>query len=165
MTNAPVWLLDVDGVLNGSRTGWQSTPKSTWVTASDGNRYRLRWAPALIVGINLVQESGLIDVRWATSWINDTTVLERALGLNPLPRAYTAPHGVWHARYKLTAALGVVADGRRLIWTDDDAIPTEGPDREYLDAAGALLIAPTPSRGLRPADWDTIRAYALNEET
>jgi len=39
----------------------------------------------------------------------------------------------------------VLADGRRLIWTDDEALPKPGETRDELTAGGlALLIAPRP---------------------
>jgi hypothetical protein len=53
-----------------------------------------------------------------------------------------------------------------LIWTDDVAIPTSGPVRDELTAAGrALLIAPIPSRGLQPEDLEAIDAFlAANDQ-
>lgn len=57
------------------------------------------------------------------------------------------------------AALDIVANGRRLLWTDDNAIWRSGPEREQLEAAGALLISPDERRGLQPDDVTTIRAW------
>jgi hypothetical protein len=42
----PVWLLDVDGVINATRPGWGSPPRRASVYA-DGGDWPMRWAPAL----------------------------------------------------------------------------------------------------------------------
>ncbi|GAB7036225.1 MULTISPECIES: hypothetical protein [Catenuloplanes] len=51
--------------------------------------------------------------------------------------------------------------GRRLIWTDDEALPPPGAARDALTADGrAMLVAPDSRRGLQPADLDAIEAFA-----
>jgi hypothetical protein len=65
---------------------------------------------------------------------------------------------------KLAAALAVVQSGRRLIWTDDDAIPFEGPERALLEDRGAPLITRRPGRGMRPDDLVRIDAYLGERE-
>jgi hypothetical protein len=64
----PVWLLDVDGVINGTgRAGWQQAPRAGTAFAS-GIGYRMRWAPQLIAGIRALLPH--VDVSWATTWID-----------------------------------------------------------------------------------------------
>lgn len=149
--SCPVWLLDVDGVINASRAGWSSPPHTRTVYAG-GFGWKIRWAPQLIQHIRALDDSGLVTIQWATSWIDvGVQQLEIELGLPSFPLAYLAEDGARdHRGAKTGAALEVVRSGHRLIWTDDEAIPAVGPEREELDAAGALLIAPSPSRGLRP---------------
>src|SRR5690606_41591647 len=63
---------------------------------------------------------------------------------------------------KLAAARQVLADGHRLIWTDDTETPTGGALYDELTADGrALLIRPSGRQGLRPADLDAIERFAL----
>ncbi len=102
-----------------------------------------------------------VEVRWATSWIGDTGALDQALGLPELPIAFEL-HGSRDSALvsagKLAAALAV--SGRhRLVWTDDEAIPAVGADRDKLTAGGALLVAPKSYRGLRPDDIAAINDY------
>ena len=167
----PVWLLDVDGVVNGTgRVGWGSAPRTARVTA-DGIPYQLRWAPQLITSICALL--AVVDVRWATSWIDvGTEDLETAFGLPALPHAYPADASrlnqgrhltQLHRAAKTRTALDVVATGRRLIWTDDEAIPTDGPERHLLAAAGALLISPDPRRGLREEHLRWIRDFLADD--
>jgi hypothetical protein len=59
----------------------------------------------------------------------------------------------------------VVRGGRRLVWTDDDAIPIGGEFVDELGAAGALLIRPAKNRGLQPADMDAIEAFVGADRT
>ncbi|GGR89470.1 hypothetical protein GCM10010169_37120 [Micromonospora fulviviridis] len=161
----PVWLLDVDGVLNVSRPGWGAPPRRSQVWAdSEAVSYQVRWAPALVARIRALHGCGAVEVRWCTTWCPDAERLERLWGLPPLVRSLDAdpmPRGSACWPLKRAAARAVVAAGRRLIWTDDEALPTAGPDRDALTADGrALLIAPRPSRGLQPADLDRIAAFA-----
>lgn len=164
----PVWLLDVDGVLNAmGRPGWSAAPeqRSAYV---NGLRFRLRWAPALLAEVRDLIRSDTVEVRWATSWVTHIDQVARAMGLPDLPLAFTLPPDLLAATADLhaatetakrAAALDVVASGRRLLWTDDEAIWPAGAQREHLEAAGALLIAPDERRGLQPADVAAVRAW------
>ena len=91
--------------------------------------------------------------------------VERLLRLPAFRTAFrglgTAP-SVGAVDFKLAAALHVVEVERRpLIWTDDDAIPVMGPERDRLEQAGVpvLLLAPDPHTGLGPADVERIDAF------
>lgn len=157
----PLWLLDVDGVLNATRPGWGGPPTTRSISAL-GNRWRMRFAPQAVAAIHALTDRGLVDVAWATSWVGFTDDLARVFGLD-FPPAFPPPPGYPHkdaiAPLKLAAALDVLDAGRRLIWTDDDAIPVDGSDRARMDGAGALLLAPKAGRGLRPADLAAIGAF------
>ncbi|MCM0677649.1 hypothetical protein NCC78_23600 [Micromonospora phytophila] len=160
----PVWLLDVDGVINANRPGWGGPPRKSQVW-SDTDRvpYVVRWAPALIDRIRLLHESGMVDVRWCTTWCPDAHRLEYLWRLPPLARAISAdpmPRGPACWPLKLAAARAALAEGRRLVWTDDDALPAPGRLRDELTASGqALLIAPKSNRGLQPEDLDRIESF------
>jgi hypothetical protein len=161
----PVWLLDVDGVLNASRPGWGAAPERRFVwSQTDQTSYPLRWSPQLIDRIRALHTEGRAEVRWCTTWCPDADELERLWDLPELQRALTAdpmPRAEACWPLKLAAARAVLADGRRLIWTDDEALPKPGPERDELTVGGlALLIAPRPHRGLRPEDLDRIEAFA-----
>jgi hypothetical protein len=158
----PVWLLDVDGVVNATRPGWSAAPRRATAYA-DGDGWRLRWAPALIDRIRTLHVSGTVEVRWATTWCAYATQLERMWRLPALERAFNEPLlGSAADAAKLAAARRVVASGRRLVWTDDEVVPSSGPVHDELTAGGrALLIAPAPNRGLQPEHLDAIEAFAV----
>lgn len=161
----PVWLLDVDGVLNAARPGWDE-PAGEGRAYVDGVAYLLRWAPALARRIEALHHTGGVEVRWATTWVDHILQVEHLLRLPALQTAFRVREllevdgDVDPAALKLQAALHVVEVERRpLIWTDDDAIPLVGePERARIDAAGVpvLLRAPHPHEGLQPADLDAI---------
>lgn len=156
----PVWLLDVDGVLNATRPGWNAAPRNG-TAYGGGHPYRLRWAPALITRIRALHHTGNVTLRWCTTWCADADQIERLLGLPLLERCWTDPisHSAAPAA-KLAAARTVLDHGHRLIWTDDDAVPTSGPTHDELVATGrTLLISPLPNRGLQPEHLDTIEAF------
>lgn len=156
----PVWLLDVDGVINATRPGWGAAPRSG-TAYSTGHPYRLRWAPALITRIRMLHTSGAVTIRWCSTWCSDAEQVERLCGLPRLDRAWTDPiTSDAAAAAKLAAARTVLNHGHRLIWTDDTAVPTCGPIHDELTRAGrALLIAPASSRGLQPEHLDTTEAF------
>jgi hypothetical protein len=161
---APVWLLDVDGVLNIRKSPWHAAPH-TRTAFSDGTGWRMRWAPQLIARIRALHKGGAVEVRWCTTWCADAEQLERLFKLPILGRAFDGdPRGADCSAAKLGAARGVLAGGRRLIWTDDVEVPVEQDRPElYAELAGggrALLIRPAERDGLRPEHMDAIEAFA-----
>jgi hypothetical protein len=158
----PVWLLDVDGVLNVTRPGWRASPDRGYAYAQ-GTSWPMRWSPKLVDRIRKAHTSGLVEVRWCTTWCPYAEQLERLFALPELARALsgsTIPGGAVSDAMKLAAAYEVLNDGHRLVWTDDTAIPDDGPDRAELLNRGALLIRPLSRRGLQPGDLDQIEAFA-----
>lgn len=163
MSGLPVWLLDVDGVLNAPRPDWGAAPRSGMANAG-GMDFKIRWAPALADRIRTLNRSGRVEIRWATTWCPWANQIERLLALPALGRAFDGEVNGTAARLaKYAAAVQVLAEGRRLIWTDDEAIPADGPDRDAL--AGSLLIEPRASRGLQPNDMDAIEKFLNNYGT
>ena len=81
----PVWLLDVDGVLNASRAGWGGPPRRAQVLA-DGECWKLHWAVEVVNFVRDAQLRGLAEVRWATTWVPWAATLE-ALWELPAPAA------------------------------------------------------------------------------
>jgi hypothetical protein len=157
----PVWLLDVDGVINVGWPGWDSAP-STGNAYSAGMEFRIRWAPALIARIRALHDRGVVDIRWCSTWCCDADQLERLFSLPRFDRSWTVDiNGPVAAAAKLAAARTVLAEGRRLIWTDDTEVPTSGPVHDELTRDGrALLIAPNWRSGLLPEHMDAIETFA-----
>jgi hypothetical protein len=160
----PVWLLDVDGVLNVARPGWGRPPRQGRAVAL-GVSYQLRWAPGLVDRIVRLHKSGTVEVRWATTWVDHIGEIERLLRLPAFPPAFTGLGAAPFATApdaKLAVALGVVEfEQRPLIWTDDDSIPTSGPILERLAVSGlpVLLVAPDPLHGLQPEHLRAIEEF------
>jgi hypothetical protein len=159
-----VWLLDVDGVVNAARPGWGAAP-ATGTAYSDGLPYRMRWAPPLITRIRALPAT--VVIRWCSTWCADAEQVERLVGLPHLGRAWNYPVTSAEApAVKLAAARQVLAQGHRLIWTDDDAVPPRGPVRDELTSGGrALLIAPKAKRGLQPEHLDTIESFCRRPDS
>lgn len=157
----PVWLLDVDGVINANRPGWSAPPNQGYAAAS-GTTWKMRWAPGLTAAIRTLALSGDVEIRWATSWVLYTDQLERLFRLPPLPVAFADDNDGYVTELKVAAALRVVEEEKRpLIWTDDDAIPHSGPERSRLESGEhpVLLLDPDWNRGLQPTHIDIIREF------
>lgn len=166
----PVWLLDVDGVLNASAPGWSGAPVTRTAYAGAA-AFRLCFAPALMRRIRAVYERGGVEVRWATTWVDHIDQVIRVMHLPGWACAFkfgidgadadTSKHDADAAKY--AAALHVVeTECRPLIWTDDEAIPAEGSNayrRLRLAGPRVLLIRPRSSRGLQPEHLDQIHRF------
>ncbi|BCJ41819.1 hypothetical protein GCM10010168_75070 [Actinoplanes ianthinogenes] len=159
MVTRPVWLLDVDGVLNANRPGWGAAPRRGMAYA-DGIGYVMRWAPALLDRIRAIHRAGTAEIRWCTTWCAQAGQLERLFALPHLQPCWTEELTPQEAAVaKLAAARRVLTDGRPLIWTDDADIPPSA--HEELPGLGrVLLIAPRPNRGLQPDDLDAVERFA-----
>ncbi len=164
MDSRAVWLLDVDGVLNAHRPGWGQPPSSGFARAMGGS-FRITWASAMVQRLRQIHDGGTVEVRWATTWVSWIGEIEALLGLPSWPPAFqrsTGPPSFGAPSLKLGAALAVVEhEGRPLVWTDDDAIPTGGEalHRLTVGRAPALLIRPDPAQGLQPEDLDAVEAF------
>lgn len=164
MTDLPVWLLDVDGVVNAPAPRWGGPPRRD-VAFHTGEAFRMSWAPELVAGLGRLHRDGAVELRWATTWADESRQLEQLFGLPELVTAFAGlgpSPAVKTPALKIAAALLVLEDeGRPLIWTDDDAIPARGPLRDRIEAAGppVLLIAPDPRYGLQPEHLEEVSAF------
>ena len=136
----PIWLIDVDGVINATckPAGWNVEPRIGYAHAA-GTRYRLHWSPALIDRIRHLHTTGVVQARWCTTWCAYADQLERMWQLPPLHRTFKRDiKGKEASAAKLAAARQVLADGHRLIWTDDTETPTGGALYDELTADGQI---------------------------
>jgi hypothetical protein len=168
---APVWLLDIDGVVNALARGAVrgSFPPDVWrrfLVHADVPDLGPMLLPILVAQpvldfVRDVHDSGAAEVLWHSTWRESAvTDLAPLLGLPPLPITVAPewtlrPPGWW----KLPAARRVAASGRPLVWTDDD-IACYANDLGGLDnRPDTLLISPDPVTGLVQDDLDGIAAF------
>lgn len=160
----PVWLLDVDGVLNANRPSWGAAPQQALVAAG-GGQWKFKFSPHVTGFVRGTVLSGAAEVRWSTTWVPWRADVEAAFRLPEIPVAFTLNGDEeWRTvdEAKIAAALHVVeAERRPLVWTDDEVVPATGPVRERLESAGVpvLLLAPRSNRGLQPADVEAITEF------
>jgi hypothetical protein len=160
MKREPVWLLDIDGVINAldhlgpPNRDW---PASSWRLVEAESAHQIRWpivaAQPVLDFIELVHATGRAEIRWHTSWQEFAVNVSRSLGLPefPLQPAPEFDEPVSLTWWKLPAAQRVLAEGRSLIWTDDDfRQELTRIERRRLKACGrALLLCPNTMTGLR----------------
>lgn len=156
----PVWLLDVDGVLNALDPGGLGWPD--YVTFS-ARGFLLRYSPTLTSRIAELHATGRVEVRWLTTWEGDADrLLAPRMGLPPLAVASAAGEasagGGW---WKLPVAQRVREEsGRRLVWTDDDLDRVDEALEWARDQAGDVLaVSPSSYVGLTPDDLAVIEAW------
>lgn len=158
----PVWLLDIDGVVNAAtkkpdRNVW---PLKNWLATNVEGMPIL--ASRNVLGfLREVHATGRAEIWWHTTWQESAQHLADALDLptwpvRPAPEfadfnSAAGRSGWW----KLPAAERVVQiEKRPLIWTDDDITWSIG-GRYDVDAnlrahAPALLVSPNERTGLTP---------------
>lgn len=168
MSDKPVWLLDVDGVLNAAtkkpdRNVW---PLADWCEgrANDGPRqWPILFARPVADFIRSVHEQDRAEIRWHTTWQGDAVNVAKLMDLPDFPvqespewRAHLAGGRVklhddeW---WKIRAALRVVEEEKRpLLWTDDDADSTwklpPAVRTRITSTQPTLIVAPASETGL-----------------
>lgn len=173
---APVWLLDIDGVINAvtDAPDGRVWPRDQWIRATAtcaGIGWPLLAARPVLDFIRRVHLHGRAEIRWHTTWQHDAYDVAAALDLprfpiQPCPEADAlqrvggaAPSGPrW---WKLPAAVRVVRqEGRALLWTDDDAgfqLPDPAP--RLFGGTTALVVSPRTHQGLTIRHLHRIGAF------
>jgi hypothetical protein len=158
LVRVPVWLLDIDGVVNAvvSKPPRNVWPADAWVEVEAESAHGLSWpiltARPVVDFVRRVHDSALAEVRWHTTWREYAHNVGRALGLPEFP-IQDAPEFKEESErwWKLPAAQRILAEERRaLVWTDDEtATELSRAERIALRRMGrALLIGPAARTGL-----------------
>lgn len=163
----PVWLLDVDGVLNavaekGDPNVW---PQDHWLRTEAVEDSGI--GPILYstdVRDFIVEMASRVEIRWHTTWQELTLTLAETIGLPEFAIAEAPEFRDYgessrkHRWWKLGAVERVVKEEKRnLIWTDDD-IYSEMPSIRPL-TTGNLFLNPNPYTGLAKKHLTAIRKY------
>lgn len=153
MADRPLWLLDVDGVINAvdpvhdGKPGWNRGIRSGVMS--------IRWRTKVAEFIAAAHRSGRAEVRWLTTW--EELANEELAGPLGLPTFELAGHRQAEVGaldwWKFDIVRREVPDDRPLIWTDDDLASAERmvPGlREWIAARTGpkLLISPDWHHGL-----------------
>jgi hypothetical protein len=179
MNRRPVWLLDIDGVVNAISVDPDPAvwPADCWVRAAatcTGVEWPLLAAGPVLDFVRAVHRTGLAEIRWHTTWQHEAVGVSRALDLPEFPvqvapefRTVQAVGGatpVGAAWWKLPAAERVVAEeGRALLWTDDDCEfqldGWTGEEHALRRTPSVLIVAPRTHVGLAPQDLRAMDAF------
>jgi hypothetical protein len=147
----PVWLLDIDGVVN--KLGRPNPGDNTGIAGtSDGGLYNINWSSSVVEFINKTIDSGRAEVRLCSTWVSDAKVMTDLLGLPELPLAFPADTDRYAIRVaKRKVAEELIVSDAPLVWTDDEAIPFT-----FRGSDTTLLIDPDPYAGLTDRDLAVI---------
>lgn len=174
----PVWLLDIDGVINATASKGDPTvwPRDTWRAEkleAGGMRLPILVAQPVLDFITEVHERGLAEIRWHTTWQElAPTVFAPTFDLPVFPVQASPEYGDgWSeshpgAWWKLPAAGRVVnVEGRRLVWTDDELTLFGSVPHIHGISEHALLVAPRQLLGLTGKNLKAIRGFlGMGEE-
>jgi hypothetical protein len=153
----PVWLLDVDGVLNADYAVDGDWPSQTGrIVTADNRAWPFTWAPGLIRRVKALAANGSVDIVWATTWCPWAEALEALWGLPAFTRAWDRPlFGPDALAAKRDAWKEARLSPRPVIHTDDQAA------EDIDDSAAELLgIRPHHSVGLTRTDMGRIERFA-----
>lgn len=167
----PVWLLDVDGVINavGDRPPTHVW-RGGWMRRRVTN-FPIMAAKPVLDFINRMHRIGLVEVRWHTTWQECALELGEVLGLPVFP-VQDAPEFLRRGPrwWKLPAAERVaLVEGRPLVWTDDDlALRTTYVGRalsQMREEVPVLTVAPDAQTGLTPRHLRKIEAFLRDRQS
>jgi hypothetical protein len=179
LNTRPLWLLDIDGVINAfehPRMQRWSIPglpvdkeendrladtftdvEQFRVPTSDGSIFTFVTSMTLVREIIRLHRSGLVEIAWLTTWQHDAVdEVSPIFGFPVFPVAATEDGG-WE--WKTEAAMEALRLRRPIIWTDDDAITLEAETLFSESDVPHLLIAPSPEAGLTPAHMKMIEDF------
>lgn len=168
----PIWLLDIDGVINTRVNGihriWPDDDPIITEAQGLNRSWRIVTAPAVRDYIAKIHELELAEIQWHTTWQNQANNVSDALELPHFPVCPAPEYTEWSSGkrsqcwWKLPAALRVLISGRPLVWTDDDI--DYDPDAyasvrlDYTDTP-RLTICPNSREGLGPKDLKKIDEF------
>lgn len=177
MSEIPVLLLDIDGVLNAMSKQLQIRhwKAEYWhrgsVRARDGIDYPMTWAQPVVDWINALDRVRAVEIRWHTTWQYEALKVGGLMGLNefavqdcPEYVEYETNGSALAARlhslcmprwWKYPAVERVVTDEkRRVIWIDDDINDeiSKGARRALGQVHPVKLVCPASGTGLRLLD-------------
>jgi hypothetical protein len=158
----PIWLLDIDGVINACDYYPTSWPEYKEIEARCAGRdYTVRYAQQVVDFINTVHSEGLAEIRWLTTWgreANDS--FREKLGLPEFELA-----GIrYEARgmetwWKAILANVVATEDRPILWTDDDYPYYGGSSITKHWTNEHLVISPSIYEGLTPSHLKQIEEF------
>lgn len=163
----PLWLLDVDGVINAVTGNPDRTVWPDWVRGeaiADGAGWRIWYSPSVVEAICRLRREGLAEIRWLTTWGHDANdELADVCGLPQLDVVEFDHEYEMHEDWWKLGAVQQIHDAegpRPLVWTDDD-LRTETRAQDWVSDRypDRLLIAPRCHLGLTPAHLREIEAF------
>lgn len=156
----PLWLLDVDGVINALaksstlrllNSGWENWTQKTVMG------YPITYVEDLIKFINIAHNSGKVDIQWLTTWEDNDAVynfLTPELGLEHFEIAGRqsehlsnkfSDYSHW---WKLKVVEELSVDHKKIIWTDDDINQFSQAVNFVNNSPHVHAIIPDPRIGL-----------------
>lgn len=160
MSGIPLWLLDVDGVLNAfdpavmENSGWDD-----WTTFT-ANGFVIRYSPEMVKRIASLHDSEKLQVQWLTTWgklANEH--LSEKFGFQEFLVAGERPFRDKFSWWKLEHAQALFDEGYTLIWTDDDLVFSREAMQWVSKHGGEDLYAFAPQGVLTRQELEDIEEW------
>lgn len=189
-TLPPLWLLDVDGVLNAVTEKPDPNVWKDWRqgrATADGVSWPICFSPTVTRTVRRLHEAGLAEVRWLSTWGRHANAELRALLDLPelavvaerptaaaLPDGAVADGAISHGDtvdddgpwWKLAAVRAAVTaePDRALVWTDDELhYEIEACWWVTANVRRHLVLAPPAQVGLTPRQLRQIERFCADE--
>ena len=165
-----VWFLDVDGVINAIPQQGEEWKYESFRAKALNGEFLITFAPELMTFIRFMHESGIVEVRWLTTWGDEAnTELCERLGLPQFEVAALRNHGDRWWKWVYLADWADANPDTPFIWTDDD-IHYDHTAMSWLDHLEAkekrplLSISPETTVGLTRDHMAQIARFATAQE-
>jgi hypothetical protein len=161
MSDIPIILLDWDGCVNAVCSLWDM-PEHFREFEAQG--FYIRYDPVVVEFFNDLHTSGRAEVRFLSTWYSCLPDLAPS-GILPFPAANTAEEFLAENWWKLPVAQRVHAEGRPVIWIDDD-LAYEVTARNWIEQEdNVLAISPRTHEGLTDSHLEEISAWLQDHST
>jgi hypothetical protein len=167
----PLWLLDIDGVINACPASGEAPDCwKEWVR-KDVVNFAGTWpiliAEEVIAFLNFVHYADLAEIRWHSTWQEESEQVALAFGL-PTFEVQACPEAIRNGtvHWWKFPAVQREARERRVLWTDDDVrhhLPVIERARLRVDH-GVKIICPDAWQGLTPQDLEDIEVFLKEEQ-
>jgi len=164
----PIWLLDVDGVLNAfDETRPVLGDWDDWKTFT-ARGFLIRYSPAMVGRILALHDAGKVEVQWLTTWGHMANTELKELGFPEFTVAAEQPFRERDGWWKYPTAKRLFELGHAIVWTDDDIPYCSDAVRWLRDVKGSErsndLRAYAPQGALSQQDMDDIESWVAGRE-
>lgn len=163
MTDKPIWLLDIDGVINAGNRTAPTHLGYNWLEfkqrdSTTNRHYQLFIAKEVVDFIDEMSE--FFTIVWCTTWQADALIIAKRIGLKEFAWIDMNAQKVNQLPYHWKRnAYELLSQHHRVLWTDDQIRDFYNFPAKVPLKPGCCLVQPYIYEGLAPKHLEKIRKF------